>query len=1049
MAYIQNRPENFDHELFQNPTSEYRGAPFWAWNTRLDGEQLKRQIEYFKEMGFGSFYMHSRIGLDTEYLGEEFLEMVRQCIAKAREEQLLAGLYDEDLWPSGCASGLVTEQFPQFRRKSLLFTCKRRDGAKEKEDFQAGDDICHIGTYDISLDGDGCLAGVTFSKEHKCEAENRRFAYVVAERKGSDYSKAPQLDVMNPAAVETFIDITHERYKEKVGAEFGGVVRTIFTDEPNFESIFHQNLALATPWDEGDVSVPWTMDLPETFREEFGADILPKLPELFYEFPKGQISQLRYLFRRHLADRFQQAFFKTIYHWCEENRIAFTGHVLFEDSLGLQSRSVGDAMKLYRYFHIPGIDVLFDDILLVAVKQAQSVVHQYGREGMMSELYGVTNWDFDFRGHKFQGDWQAALGVTHRVPHLAWLSMEGISKRDYPASIHYQSPWYQEYRYMEDHFARLNTVLTRGKPLVTIGMIHPIESFWTLLGCDGQTKESREETDRRFTALSEYLLKAQLDFDYISEGLLEELTGKFDDVSGGLPAEQAGKAGTKIGEMEYAVILVPGCIVLRPSTVRYLERFSCAGGSVIFAGACPYCFESTGNVKLQSLYENSVRVPYEPENIKKALERERMVEITNASHRAMIYQLRQDGEERWFFGAYAERDQSGGAEPDPTRIRFKGAYFPTLYRTLTGEEAEVKFEIQGDATVVYLDLYSHDSVLLRLRDNQGKNDWKTAEKSSRRERETDRKQDIYYPRLTEIFCQEPNVLLLDMAEYSFDGVRYMPKANVLKADDLFRQKIGYPVRSNYDRKQPWQWPGKNSGENLLYLRYRIQSAIEKDHVFLALENVENTGVRFNGTAIEKETAGWYIDEKIQKIKLPKLLKGTNTLELCISIENTNIRGAEDCYLLGDFGVAECETGYQIEDKCRTFDFVSVTEQKMPFYGGNVIYRTEQYLPKGTLKIRVKDYKGPLIRVYVDGVDCGIICLSPYTLDVGEIEQGLHEITFKLYGNRYNTLAPLHYADTSKTGALPAMWNPTGELMTEKYLIKDFGILRAPELIVEV
>ena len=78
-------------------------------------------------------------------------------------------------------------------------------------------------------------------------------------------------------------------------------------------------------------------------------------------------------------------------------------------------------------------------------------------------LYGVTNWDFDFRGHKLQGDWQAALGVTVRVQHLTWTSMAGEAKRDYPAAIGYQSPWYQEYPLLEDHFARVNTAMTRGK----------------------------------------------------------------------------------------------------------------------------------------------------------------------------------------------------------------------------------------------------------------------------------------------------------------------------------------------------------------------------------------------------------------------------------------------------------------------------------------------------------------------------------------------------------------------------------------------------------
>ena len=66
--------------------------------------------------------------------------------------------------------------------------------------------------------------------------------------------------------------------------------------------------------------------------------------------------------------------------------------------------------------------MLYDSRELNTAKQAQSAVHQYGREGMLSELYGVTGWEFDFRGHKLAGDWQAALGVTVRVHHLTWTS---------------------------------------------------------------------------------------------------------------------------------------------------------------------------------------------------------------------------------------------------------------------------------------------------------------------------------------------------------------------------------------------------------------------------------------------------------------------------------------------------------------------------------------------------------------------------------------------------------------------------------------------------
>lgn len=49
-------------ESFENPPAFYRGAPFWAWNNKLDKEQLVRQISYFKEMGMGGFHIHCRVG---------------------------------------------------------------------------------------------------------------------------------------------------------------------------------------------------------------------------------------------------------------------------------------------------------------------------------------------------------------------------------------------------------------------------------------------------------------------------------------------------------------------------------------------------------------------------------------------------------------------------------------------------------------------------------------------------------------------------------------------------------------------------------------------------------------------------------------------------------------------------------------------------------------------------------------------------------------------------------------------------------------------------
>ena len=48
MLYDKNRKQpTLDRELFKNPTAEYRGTPFWAWNCDLQKEELCSQIVVF------------------------------------------------------------------------------------------------------------------------------------------------------------------------------------------------------------------------------------------------------------------------------------------------------------------------------------------------------------------------------------------------------------------------------------------------------------------------------------------------------------------------------------------------------------------------------------------------------------------------------------------------------------------------------------------------------------------------------------------------------------------------------------------------------------------------------------------------------------------------------------------------------------------------------------------------------------------------------------------------------------------------------------------
>ena len=74
--------------LVENPPKEYRSAPFWGWNDRLQKENLGEQIEGFKKAGMGGFFIHSREGLETPYLSEDWMKQVDVAVREAKEKDM-------------------------------------------------------------------------------------------------------------------------------------------------------------------------------------------------------------------------------------------------------------------------------------------------------------------------------------------------------------------------------------------------------------------------------------------------------------------------------------------------------------------------------------------------------------------------------------------------------------------------------------------------------------------------------------------------------------------------------------------------------------------------------------------------------------------------------------------------------------------------------------------------------------------------------------------------------------------------------------------------
>ena len=1000
-------------ELFKNPGCEYRATPFWAWNNKLDPDELRWQIEQFKKMGFGGFHMHVRTGLATAYLSEEFMHCIRTCADKAEQMDMLAWLYDEDQWPSGAAGGIVTKDH-RFRQRFLVFT--REEQPKEP-----------LVVYDVTLNPDGTLAkGMRIEKDMPAEGF-KLYVYAEIAKDEPRYNGQAYLNTLDPASVQEFIKVTYEAYDRAVGERFGKRVPAIFTDEPQFS----RKKTLSYAQDARPVTLPWSDDIPETYSAAYGDDLLDRLPELLWDLPDGKISLTRYHFHDHIAERFASAFADQCGAWCASHGLMLTGHMMEEPTLESQTAALGEAMRSYRSFQLPGIDMLCDRREFTTAKQTQSAVRQYGREGMLSELYGVTNWDFDFRNHKLQGDWQAALGVTVRVPHLSWISMNGEAKRDYPASFNYQSPWYKEYPYVEDHFARVNTALTRGKARCRIGVVHPVESYWLHWGAKENTAAIRTQMDARFQNLTEWLLKGLIDFDFISESLLPEQC----------PADFEGTV-FPVGEMAYETVIVPPVETLRTTTLDRLRRFAENGGRVLFLGDAPPLADAVPSDIPGKLYASCEHGAFDRVVILDRLAHLRDIEIRDESGVQtdyLLYQLREEGDDRWLFVCHADKPENPDlCNPHRLRIRMRGAWALTKYDTLTGEILPVTSTYAHGWTIFETPFFDHDSLLLHMSaaDAIDLPAQPTAPAAALRSESI-----CNFLGKTEYTLDEPNVLLLDMAEYSLDGEDWQPREEILRIDNILRARIGWD-RRGIKILQPWvEFDG--STPHTVKLRYTFESETIVNGAVLALEHADTCTVLLNGKPA-KRIDGWYVDKCIGRHALPAITPGRN--ELIVTVPYGKKVNLEGMYLLGQFGVKVQGIHCTLTELPKAIAFGDVAHQGFPFYGGNLTYHLKANLTPGKYEIKISAYRAHLLRISVDGDDKGVLAYAPYRLGFEIAEAGKHTIDVKAFGCRVNTFGQVHHAGGKYLRWWgPGTWRTKDDEWTYEYSLWTQGVLKSPEL----
>lgn len=570
-------------EAFLYPSHEFTPIPFWFWNNALDEKEITRQIEDFYAKGICGFVIHPRVGLpeDIPYLSDRFMHYVKYAVSEAARLNMKIVLYDEAMYPSGSAHGMVVQGNPEFASRCICM--KEYRELNVSPDLPAGDTI--LCAQAVRKDSDGKILPETIQElevkdgtirftppeapeggagiNHDCSAwsilvftEGFSQGTIRGIHFGEDDKEpgAPASgDLLNPDAMDKFIRITYDRYYEVLKEYFGTTVIAMFTDEPDELGRCHRPGCM-----------PWTIGFMDWWIQYGGSK--KDLPYLWLESENS--AAVRKQFRKAVNQRLKYSYYSRISKWCEQHGIALTGHPQKSDDIGF-----------LKYFHIPGQDIVWRWVApeldkgitgrdSTMGKCSSDAARHSGRRRNSNECFGCCGpdgiqWAFRAGDMKWYLDWMFVRGVNLLYPHAFFYSLEGEKRfGERPPDVGPHNIWWQDYRFFSDYIKRMSWLMTDSFNTTPVAILCSEDNLpWQL------AKE---------------LYRNQIEFNYLEDTLLRD--GSCDIENGTI----------KIQKQSYSVLLVENPELLDEELQETLAPFVNNGGHLIVYPA-DGCLRPTAN----------------------------------------------------------------------------------------------------------------------------------------------------------------------------------------------------------------------------------------------------------------------------------------------------------------------------------------------------------------------------------------------------------------------------------------------------------------------
>jgi hypothetical protein len=957
---------------FSEPPAEYTSSPFFVWNAEITKDEIDKHLTGFKNAGSSQVFIHPRPGLITEYLSEDWLELYKHTVEKGKELGMKVWIYDENSYPSGFAGGHVPNEMPESYNQGQGLVMTR---------VETLPDTCD--KYYLCLkEEEGSYKDITTTLEEEKDKTGKYMLFSKTYYGKSDwFGGFSYVDLLYPGVTQKFLEVTMTGYEKHIGTEFGETVPGIFTDEPE----------IGTPG-----GIRWTPDLFDVFMKEWGYDLRTQLPSLYEEV--GDWKKVRHNYTQTLLHLFIERWSKPMFEYCEEKGLIFTGHYWEH---GWPSMHLGgDNMAMYAWHQMPAIDMLFNQWNDVdsraqfgnvrSVKELASAANQTGRHRKLSETYGGGGWELTFTDMKRLGDWEYALGVNFMNQHLTYFTLAGARKYDYPPSFDYHEPWWNNYKYLNDHYSRLSLALSAGRQINDILILEPTTSAWLYDSYINRNKKC-DEIGQAFQAFVTELEKSQVEYDLGSENIIKD-------------RGSVSKGKFIVGQGIYETVVIPPMTEnLDQATFDLIEKFVSVGGKLV-AFSKPSLVDGSENERLKDMFINK------PGNILIIDELSDDIISSHLKNRDLVF-----------------TGLSGGDLYHHRRIMNDGQVIFLANSSLT-DAAEGSLEVAGK-DVVEMNTLSGELTGYpgALNDNKINISWSIPPAGSLLLFISDKEKD--YP-VTEraatmvtvetnsntiIKRDGENALMIDFCDIELGNTVLKELHTFNAADTIFKHygfKNGNPWNTSVQFKRNTvdrDTFGINTGFKVKYY-FTVKGKFDMTSIKMVVERQQLWKVSINGTEVKAEEGKWWIDRLFNVFNIGSLVRqGQNTITLTASPMRIHSE-VEPVYITGDFSVTPDKKGFIIEAPALAFKTGSWKSQGMPFYSWGVTYSREFNIDAsdGTWEVSLGKWNGTMAEVYVNDQPATVIAFPPYKTDVSAlIRPGLNRIDVKVIGSLKNLLGPHH------------------------------------------